>query len=56
MVPEFVKKIDLNITIYSDTIEDIASNAQDQIGFSDIDKLFEAFLYYCKNDTFTEFG
>lgn len=56
MVPEFVKKIDLNITIDSDIIEDIASNAQDQIGSSDIDKLFEAFLYYCKNDAFTEFG
>lgn len=55
-IPEFVKEMDLKITVDSDTIEDIESNAQDQIGFSDIDKLFEAFLYYCKNDAFIEFG
>lgn len=37
-------------------IEDIISNAKDQLDSPTIDQLFEAFLFYVENDAFMDFG
>lgn len=54
-IPEIVKKSNWKVTLDSEGIEDIISNAEDQLSSPTIENLFEAFLFYMENDAFIEF-
>ena len=54
-IPEIVRKNNWKVTLDSEGIEDIISNAEDQLANPTIENLFEAFLFYIDNDAFIGF-
>lgn len=55
IVPKIARDRGFKITVDSDTIEDIISNAECQLKLSSIQKIFEAFVFYNDKDAFIKF-
>ena len=54
--PEFAKINNLCYVLHFSSIQDIVSNAKQQLPNADEKKIFQAFQFYLKNDAFIEFA
>ncbi len=54
--PRFARQHALSRVLSMDQIQDIVSNAQQQIDEPNVEQLFSAFLFYVHRDAFINFG
>lgn len=54
--PAFLGPCNLQDTVDAAGMEDIITNAKNQLSTPSIEQLFEAFQFYIENDAFIEFG
>jgi hypothetical protein len=55
-IPAFAREHDLTCALDVAAVQDVVSNASQQLGTPTIEQLFDAFLYYYDNDAFKDFG